>query len=108
MDAHAGGFVDDEQVVVFVEDIERNRFGFGAKRRALAGFDHDVFAAAKFLRGLCCGSVHLHKPCFDKLLQSSTGKLWALGREPAVETGAAIGIGDEQFLAVGLRTHSEI
>src|SRR6266404_1306331 len=35
MHAHSGGLIDDEQVVVFIEDIQRDGFGFGAKGRTL-------------------------------------------------------------------------
>src|SRR6266404_2115794 len=58
MHAHAGGFVDDEQVVVFVEDVQWNGFGFGPQWQALPRFDDDLFAAAKFQRCLRSGTVH--------------------------------------------------
>ena len=53
VDDHAGGLVDGEDVVVFVEGFERDGFGFGADRRARLGFDGDAVAAAEFVRGLC-------------------------------------------------------
>ncbi len=51
VDDHAGGLVDGDDVVVFVEDVERDGFGFGADGRARLGGDGDVFAAAQAVGG---------------------------------------------------------
>jgi hypothetical protein len=47
MHGHAGGLVDGDDVGVFVEDVEGNGFGFGAKRRAGLDLDLDALAATK-------------------------------------------------------------
>ncbi len=44
---HAGGLVDGDDVGVFVEDVEGNRFRFGAKRRTGLDLDLDALAATK-------------------------------------------------------------
>lgn len=49
MDAHARRFVDDEQVVVFIDYVQRNGFRFRAKRRTLHNFYGDFLVAAKFV-----------------------------------------------------------
>ena len=53
MHHHAGGLVDDGEVLVFVDDIERDvlRRGSQRSRMGLAG-DEDLFAAAELERGL--------------------------------------------------------
>ena len=45
--SHSGGFVDGDYVVVFVEDVEGDRFGFGANRRTRLDLDGHEFAARK-------------------------------------------------------------
>ncbi len=53
VDHHAGGLVDDGQVVVFVDDVEWNFFGDGAQRRALGCAEHgDALVAAQLQRRL--------------------------------------------------------
>jgi hypothetical protein len=47
VDDHSGGFVDGDDVIVFVEDVERDGFGFGEDGRALGSVDGDEFAAMK-------------------------------------------------------------
>src|SRR5882762_5089573 len=50
---HAGRLVDGQNVVVFIENIERNRFGFSAQRRTRPNFDGNVFAAPQTMRAFC-------------------------------------------------------
>ncbi len=53
VDHHAGGFVDDGEVLVFVEDVEGDVFGEGVEGCGLRGaFDLDGFAAVELLLGL--------------------------------------------------------
>jgi len=65
MDGHASGLVDDDYVVVFVEDFERDGFGFGAERRAGLYFDREALAAAQALRAFCGVGVEKDQPGFD-------------------------------------------
>jgi len=44
---HSGGFVDGDDVGVFIEDVERNGFGFGAQRRARLNLDLNALASAE-------------------------------------------------------------
>ena len=98
MDGHAGGFVDGDDVVVFVENIERNRFGFGADGRAFGDFESDFFATVKmqraFLRGV---AIDLDEAGHDQFLDASAAELGALGSDEAVQTRAGIGGGSEEF-----------
>jgi len=50
VDHHAGGFVDDGEVFVFVDDIERDVLGEGVERRRLwRAFDLDGLASVELL-----------------------------------------------------------
>ena len=84
MNAHSSGFVDDEQIVVFVEDVERNGLGFGAQRRALTGFDGNAFVAPQLLRGLGGIAVHQNKVSREEFLNSGAGKLGGMLDDPLI------------------------
>jgi len=105
MDAHAGGFVDDEQVIVFVEDIERNGFGFRAKRRALACLDKDPLITSQFVRRLGGRAIHQNQTVLKKLLDSGAGEFREMRDNPLIEASAAVGLCDKQLFSVGFRTH---
>ena len=49
VDGHAGGFVDGEEVVVFVENFEGDFFGFGLERGTLGGNYFDEIVCVDFL-----------------------------------------------------------
>ena len=74
VDHHAGGFVDDGEVFVFVEDVKGNVFGDGVKGRGLGGaFYLDGFAAVEFLLGLCQMAVDADLAGFDEELDAGAG-----------------------------------
>jgi hypothetical protein len=71
MDHHAGGFIDDGEVLVFVEDFERDVFGDGVERGGLrSAFDLDGFAAVEFLFGLGGVAVDADLTGFDEELDT--------------------------------------
>ena len=71
VDHHAGGLVDDGEVLVFVEDVEGDVFGDGVERRGLRGaFDLDGFAAVEFLLGLGGMAVDADLAGFDEELDA--------------------------------------
>jgi hypothetical protein len=74
VDHHAGGFVDDGEISVFVEDVEGNVFGYGVERCGLRGaFDLDGFAAAKLLLWLGWMAVDAYLAGFDEELDAGAG-----------------------------------
>jgi hypothetical protein len=74
VDHHAGGFVDDGEVLVFVEDLEGDVFGDGVERGGLRGtFDLDGFAAVEFLFGLGGVAVDADLVGFDEKLDAGAG-----------------------------------
>ncbi len=59
VDHHTGGFVDDGEVGVFIDNVERDCFGDGAQGRAFDfAEDFDCFAAAEVEGWLGFFSVH--------------------------------------------------
>jgi hypothetical protein len=104
VNGHASGFVDDDDVLVFVKDIERDGFGFGADGRAPGDFESDFFATAKMERAFLCGiAIDLDETGFDQFLDASAAELGALGGDEAVEARAGIGGGSEKFaMRVGI------
>jgi len=68
---HAGGFVHDGEVGVFVENVERDVFGDGSQGRPRCrGHDGDVFGTAKFQGGPGRFIVHEHFLFGDELLDA--------------------------------------
>jgi hypothetical protein len=75
VDHHAGGFVDDGEVLVFVENFEGDVFGDGVEGRGLRGaFDLDGLAAVEFLFGLGGIAVDADLTGFDEELDAGLGR----------------------------------
>jgi hypothetical protein len=74
VDHHAGGFVDDGEVLVFVEDFEGDVFGDGVEGGGLRGaFDLDGLAAVEFLFGLGGVAGDADLTGFDEELDAGSG-----------------------------------
>jgi hypothetical protein len=74
VDHHACRLVDDGEVFVFVEDVERDVFGGGVERWGLGGaFDLDGFAAVELLLGLGGMAVDADLLVFDEKLDAGSG-----------------------------------
>jgi hypothetical protein len=87
VDHHAGGFVDDGEVLVFVEDFEGDVFGDGVEGGGLRGaFDFDGFAAVEFVFGLGGVAVYADLAGFDEKLDAGSGDVGEGVGEVLVET----------------------
>ncbi len=106
MDAHSSRLINDQQVVVLVENVERDGFRFGAKWRAGTDLDNNPLAAAKFVRGLSLDTIYGDQTVFNQLLQSRARKLRACLGKPAVEAETASGVRHQQFQSLRLSGHS--
>jgi hypothetical protein len=74
VDHHAGGLVDDGEVLVFVEDFEGDVFGDGVEGGGARGaFDLDGFAAVELLFGLGGVAVDADLAGFDEELDARAG-----------------------------------
>ena len=90
VDHHAGGLVDDGEVVVFVEDIEGDFFRrWHAKEAAPAAPENcDVLAAPQFQRGFGGGIVHEDFLFGNQLLDTSAADV-EVGGEELIEAFAS-------------------
>src|SRR6266550_3600670 len=71
VDHHAGGFVDDGQVLVFVEDFQGDVFGDGVEGSGLrCAFEFDGFATVEFLFWLGGMAVDADLAGFDEKLDA--------------------------------------
>ncbi len=75
VDHHARGFVDRDDVGVFIQHLDRNIFGRGLERREFAGIDLDALGALQSIRALLRRAIHQYAPLFDPILQSRTAVL---------------------------------
>ncbi len=110
MNRHARGFVDNDHVVVFVEDVERNGFGFGTHGRARLHFNSDALAATEALRAFCRPSIHQNESGGDQFLDAGTAEIGAVGGDDAIESVRGFAIGDDKVVVCRAvaRIHSEI
>ncbi len=94
MDGHAGRLVDHDQLVVLVEDHERDVLGRGLGR--LGRRNLQVIDAGRGLGGGACGrdAVARHAPGGDQALDSRAGEVRRGGRQGLVEALAGKGFGD--------------
>ena len=105
---HAGGLVDDGEVLVFVEDVEGDVLGDGVKGCGLGGaFDLDGFATVEFLFGLGRVAVDADLAGFDEELDTGAANVGkGLGEvEVEAEIGCG-GVGGEGADASSLRSSS--
>jgi len=65
VNGHASGLVDDHDVFIFIEDVERDGFGCDAEGRAGLHFDGEALAATKSLRAFRDAGIEKDESCFD-------------------------------------------
>jgi hypothetical protein len=101
VNGHAGGFVDGHEVVIFIEDVQRDGFGFGAERRAFGCVESDAFAAVKMEGAFAGGgAVDEHEARFNEFLDAGAGEFGTVRGDETVQASARVFPRDEQF-AVG-------
>ena len=90
MHHHSGSLVDDGQIVVFVDDVERNLFGHGAQRRTLGRAEHgDALAAPQLQRSLRRCIIHQNFLFGDQLLHPRAAYV-EMRRQELIETLAGV------------------
>jgi len=94
---HAGGFIDDDDVRVFIEDRERQVFGLGFERRQASGRDTNRIACAYCIRCTRTGAVYLDTFGFDPGLEARTAEFGEALVQEAIETLAVIAGLGRQF-----------
>lgn len=91
VDGHAGGLVDDDEVVVFVKNVEGNGFGFCSERCARLRLNGDAFAAFELLAGLGGLAVDEHECGVNEFLNAGAGEVGAVYGDEAIEACAGVG-----------------
>ncbi len=82
VDHHAGGLVDDGEVGIFIEDVERDFFCDGTQRRPRRrGHNRHALATAKFQGGSGRFIVHEHFLLGDELLDARAAHVEAQCQE---------------------------
>jgi hypothetical protein len=107
---HSGWLVDGQDVVIFVENIERDGFGFGAQRRARPDLDGDALAASEAMRALGWAGIDEHEALDDELLYASSADVLEAGSDELIEALAGLIFGNDEFMERGFAAlaHGEI
>src|SRR6266566_4902637 len=75
VDRHARGLVDDENVVVFVEHVQRDGLRFSAELRARLRVHCNALAGTETMRALCGLAVDADEATFNELLDAGAAEL---------------------------------
>ena len=87
MHHHAGRLIDDREVSVFINDVQRDFFGNGPQRRKLGlAENRDGFAAAKAQRSFRHSVIDQNFFCGDQLLDAGAAGFLKSRSEELVET----------------------
>src|SRR5262249_37723924 len=88
---HAGGLVDDGEVVVFIDNVKRNIFGGCAERRWRSGTENfNLLAAAQAQRRLGSFFVNQDHGLFDKLLHAGAADFGQAADEELIEPASRV------------------
>jgi hypothetical protein len=85
VDDHARRLVDGDYVIVFVDDLERDGFGFGTDGRARLGCDGDAFSATKTVRRFRRFPIEQDVCRVDELLYAGAGEVGAVRGDNAIQ-----------------------
>ena len=72
---HPGGFVHNHEIIVHVQQIERQVFGQRLQRRPWQHFDLDRFTGRDPVRNFGDAAIHANMAFADKLLDARAAKL---------------------------------
>jgi len=91
VDDHAGGFIDGDEVVIFIEHGKRNRLRSGVQGRRREGPALDGFAGAGFVRGAGDGAIDEDAAKADPLLNARAAELGKALVQELIEPLAGVG-----------------
>jgi hypothetical protein len=97
VDGHAGRLVDGDYVLVFVEDVQRNGFGFGAQGRATLNLHRDALAAPDTMRAFRGPSIYEDQALVDQFLRARAAKVESRCNV-LVKTLPGFAVADEKFV----------
>jgi len=90
VDGHAGRLVNDDEVVVFVEDLERDGFGFRFERSARLRLDSDTVASFDLLTGLGRLVVDQDEAGINEFLDAGAREFGGMSGDETIKAGAGI------------------
>jgi hypothetical protein len=91
VDDEAGGFVEDEDVFVLEEHVERDVLGDDGDGDDFGDGEGDLVSALEGGAGLGGASVQGDVPVFDQVLEAGAGEIRKTGGKVFVESGAGVG-----------------
>src|SRR5271165_4544590 len=107
MHHHPGWFVDDREIVVFVNNIEGNVFCDCAQRCDLRiAADGDLLSTTQPQGRLCDRSVDQRHLLFEQLLHPGAAHVWYLGGQELIEALPGCVVGDSNRNGEKRRRHS--
>lgn len=101
-----GGFVYDEERLIFVDDVDRYRFRSETRHRRRDELDFDVVMFAKLVRRLAEFAVDENVFALDEALQARAAPAFDSRREKGVEPYANIIRSDREREVIGSVSHS--
>ena len=90
MHDHSSRLVDDNDVVILVDDVERKGLGSRRWRDRIGDIERDAIAGPQHGVGLRRSSADLHEAAFDQALKLRAGVSGERTREKAVEPLAGL------------------
>ena len=111
VDDHAGGFVDDREVFVLEDDVERDVFGFEGRGRKLVELNFDLVIFTDLVRRFGSDAVDEDVAIADKAMEARAGPVVYMRGEKCIEArpGIFAGRDQSQFLlwrATGWQGHA--
>ena len=88
---HTLGLIDDKQVVVLIDDIQRDILGPGLDGLRVRQVDGVDFAGRHLILFVDGRAAAGHKPLLDQILQRTAGQRRALPGQPGVQASAVAG-----------------
>ena len=91
MSSHALGFIDHNEILVLIQDSQRNCFRSGARHCRRDHYYRDLAPCLQAVTGFCRLTVHSYQACRDELLRPGTTKIGAQVADGHVQTFARLG-----------------
>ena len=84
----SGGLIDDGEVIVFVENLQRNRFRSDGERLGRRNFNFYFFSGFDAMRRLRGDAVDVHSAPGDEFLKARSAEIGRMSREITIEPHA--------------------
>jgi len=97
MDDHAGRLVDDGDILVFVENVERNGFRLDTRSQFVWELDGNGFTGLDMMRRLARRSVNLYAAFVHQRFNARAAQRGELRDEEHVESLGGVFGGDNEF-----------